>query len=644
VSGARTWIAVLPALALLAAGPVPANGAGPTPAQAAQPAATQEKAAAQEKAPAQPVRPKRQPKRLHPSQFVAATKMHLLAGSKRNHIVLRPDRLELMTGERVVWQHRVPGARGVGLPRLYRLVHAGPKPKWLTQLRTGVFVLRAALVQAPGTRLTIAAPRVRELRMMSTGRVDQEVYLAGVSARVSLSGVLIRSWRLTGGPDPTPSVRRPFVSYDQPGSALHATRTTFADLGGDNILGYGVTWGRGVTGSAVGCTFQRNFFGAYTNAAVGVVFRRNTFRDNDLYGLDPHTNSTHLTVDRNVAFGNGSHGIIFSQDVVDSSVTNNRSFGNRRNGIMMDERSDRNVLRGNQVWSNDGDGIVVQNSARVVVRSNTVTGNRVGVRVNGASPDAVVDGNRLVGNGRGVEFYAGPAAAAATVIGNDVDGHGQGYGISVKQFGGVRIAGNRVSRYSGGVLLSAGAARAVVTGNRLADTRRGIEVAAGAPHTRLGRNVVDHATDRGLVLAGAGTSSDADTVTGADIGVDLRADAVVSGVQVRHGRRGVNVVAGHATLTAATIDVREHGVDVAPAATVSLTGSTVIANQPVVGAFVQPQAGNTTGNPPPPVPWLAIAGMVFVLLAVAMHVVSRRRSPACHPRGAQAPSGVRNAW
>lgn len=64
-------------------------------------------------------------------------------------------------------------------------------------------------------------------------------------------------------------------------------------------------WGRGATGSAVGCTFQRNFFGAYTNAAVGVVFRRNMFRDNDLNGLDPHTNSTICGVDGNVAFRNG---------------------------------------------------------------------------------------------------------------------------------------------------------------------------------------------------------------------------------------------------------------------------------------------------------------------------------------------------
>jgi parallel beta-helix repeat protein len=630
VSGARTWITVVSALAVLVSGPLPAEANPP--------------AAAQERAAVQPGRPKRQPKRLDPSQFVAATKTHLLAASKRNHIVIRPSRLELMTGDRVVWRHGINGKRGADLARLHRLIQAGPKPTWLTEPTPGVFVLRAALVQAPGTRLTIAAPRVRELRMTSTQRVDQEVYLAGVSARVSISGVLIRSWRPAGGPDPTPSVRRPFVSYDQRGSVLHATRTTFADLGGDNILGYGVTWGRGVTGSAVGCTFQRNFFGAYTNAAAGVVFRHNTFRDNYLYGLDPHTNSTHLTVDRNVAFGNGSHGIIFSQDVVDSRVTNNRSFGNRRNGIMMDERSDRNVLSGNQAWSNDGDGIVVQNSARVLVRANTVTGNRVGVRVNGASPAAVVEANRLVGNTRGIEFYAGPAAATATVTGNEVQGGGQGDGIAVKSFGGVRIAANRVSRYTNGVLLSAGAVRAVVTGNRLTNTLRGIEVAAGASGARLGRNVVDHATERGVVLAAAGATSDADSITGADVGVDIRANAVVSGVHVRNGRRGVNVVAGHATITAASIDVREHGVDVAPRGAASVSGSTLIADRPVVGAAAPPEAGNTTGNPPPPVPWLAIAGLAFVSLAVAMHLVSRRRSPACHPRGAQAPPGVRNAW
>jgi hypothetical protein len=75
-----------------------------------------------------------------------------------------------------------------------------------------------------------------------------------------------------------------------------------------------------------------------------------------------------------------------------------------------------------------------------------------------------------------------------------------------------------------------------------------------------------------------------------------------------------------------------------------LSGSTVIADNPVVGTTAPPEAGNITGNPPPPVPWLAVAGLVFVLLAVALHLMSRHRSPACHPRRVKAPPGVRNAW
>lgn len=607
-----------------------------------------------------PAQPVRQPRRLNPSQFAAANKPRLLAGSKRHQMVLRRGgRLDLMIGQRVDWTGSLAEAgvtpRAVtGFADIHRLVQKSPHPDWLTELQPGIFVLRAALVQAPRTRLVIATPRVKQLRMMTAAQKGQEVYLTGVSAKVAINGTEVTSWGRNDRPDPTPSMRRPFVSYDQPGTVLTVSGARFSYLGGDSILGYGVTWGRGARGSAIGSTFDHNFFGAYSNEAVGVLFLRNTFRDNDLYGLDPHSHSRRLRVVDNVAFGNGSHGIIFSEEVVDSVLSGNRSFGNRVNGIMMDKLSARNLIVGNQAWSNDGDGIVVQNSSSVTIRANVVSDNRVGVRVTGESLSTTVAANRLVGNDRGIEIYEGPATARALtspttvssndVIGNNVIGAAGGDGIAVKNFAGVRVAGNKVTRYLNGVLLAGRSARARVSSNRLSGQARGIEVGPQVVGARLHRNIVESASERGLVLAGPGTVSTDDTVSGSDIAVDVRNNVVVTGVRVRDGRRGINVFSGTATVSAADVSVHEHGVNVEAPGKLHLRRSTIVANRPIAGVKAAAAADNRLDEPPPPFRWLALAGVLFIVTAVCLHLVHRRRAPACHPRATAAPAGVRNAW
>ncbi len=589
----------------------------------------------------QPSRADRQ--KLTPSQFVAVDKQKLLTGSTRNQIVIRPRTVELMTGPRVVWSH--PSSATLTLPRLYQIVHAGPKPKWLMTAGPGVYVMRAAIVQAPGTDLRISSPAVRTLRMMSTGRIGQEVYLSGVAARVTISGTHVTSWRADRTPDPRPAPRRPFIAYDGAGAVLTLAGAQMSYLGGDSTMGYGVTWGRGTTGEALQSTFDHNFFGAYTNSAIGVVFRGNTFRDNYLYGLDPHTGSKRLVVIDNTSFANGSHGIIFSKNVTDSVVTGNRSFGNRLNGIMMDARSDRNVISGNQTWSNDGDGIVVQNSSRLTIRSNLVTGNRVGVRITGVSAYDTVDSNRLTGNRRGIEVYAGPATPSAiTVARNTVTGGGDGDGIAVKDFAGVHIVGNQVSRFTNGVLVTGRAADTQITANQLERQVRGIEIDPTVWGARLTGNSVGDISERGLVLAGSGIVSTGDTVRGADIGIDVRNNASIVGARVTSGRRGINLDSGRVIVTGAQVDVREYGINVDQPAVLDLSRSTVIARQPVVGADELTTGGNTFGSHQPPIQWLAVAGIAFIVTAVGLHYAGRRRSPDCHPRTANAPSGVRNAW
>jgi parallel beta-helix repeat protein len=146
----------------------------------------------------------------------------------------------------------------------------------------------------------------------------------------------------------------------------------------------------------------------YTFEARDIVFRDNTFRDNSLYGLDPHDYSTHLTVENNLAYGNGSHGLIFSRGVVDSVMRNNHVYDYQGNGIVLDLASDRNTIENNVVENNKKDGIVLIGSGSSIIRNNTISGNRTGIRLNKAGArDVQIEGNLLEGNRVGVQAYTG---------------------------------------------------------------------------------------------------------------------------------------------------------------------------------------------------------------------------------------------
>jgi poly(beta-D-mannuronate) C5 epimerase len=250
---------------------------------------------------------------------------------------------------------------------LARTAQAG----WIEETAPGTFLLRVALVQAPGSALEVAALAVRQVRLLD----DPEVYISAMGATARFTGVTVTSWDPQRRRPARNSGSRPFVEYAD-GSDLWIVRSTFAHLGSDRASAYGVNWRRS-TGGATDSVFHHNFFGAYTYQAQGLVFRGNVFRDNQLYGLDPHTGSRRLVVERNQAYRNGAHGIVFSEDVTDGVVRGNRSFANGDNGIVLDERSDRNTVSDNLVEGNEGDGIVLLGSSDNLVRGNVVRRNRV---------------------------------------------------------------------------------------------------------------------------------------------------------------------------------------------------------------------------------------------------------------------------
>lgn len=574
-------------------------------------------------------RPKRNLVRMVPNQFDPILDRRKLTGTRVANIIVFADRIEMLTGDQVSFTapfRSLPKLDGrISLGDVAALVAKSPTPDWLRQTAPGVYLLKAGLVQDRGTRMEVAAPEVKEVRMVS----QPHVYLAGVGASALFRDVKVTSWLPeANGPDPDPAHRRPFVGYDE-GGRLDIVNSEFSYLGTDSATAYGISWGDSVTGGATGSVFHHNLFGIYTGKAVGVVFRKNVVRDNAIYGFDPHSASRGLTVVDNEAYGNNSHGIIFSDLVTDSVVQGNRSYRNGGNGIMMDEKCDRNVIKNNEVWENRGDGIVIQGSSRVLVTENTVTNNGVGVRVNanelGPTVGTEIAANTLVNNDLGIQVYGG----SKDTVSRD---------NQIRDSVVAAMAFTEPTLSSSDTVI--GAAKAVVadstqvTLNQLSVAGAELGVIASADSTVNLEAVRITARDTGVDVDPTATVSITGTpgvaqsiITGARKGVVVNGTAELRDVSINEVERGVLVgPEGKATINATDIVASSKGVEVIGAESltrVQLLSSDVRAPEPVVGTEV----GEATNNLDAVPSWLAIAGAVFVALALVLHFGHRVLSP-----------------
>lgn len=325
-------------------------------------------------------------------------------------IYLQADRIELIAGGQLV--RTIPFPDATATVPFERVVETVADPTWVVEAAPGVFELSAAFVHGEGTTVTVAAPRVTEVRLLDL----PSVFFGGLGSTARFEGVLVTSWDPDlAAPDEEPADGRPFVLY-QAGATLDVIDSEMSYLGSDRVSAYGVSWrSEGTTGEVLDSTFAHNLFGVYTFEAADIIFRGNVFRDNILYGFDPHDFTTGLVVEDNQAYGNGSHGFIVSRSVTDSVLRRNHSYDNGGNGIMMDSSSDRNRIESNLVEGNAKDGIVLLDSAENVVIGNVVRGNRVGIRVNGLeSIGNRIERNVIEGHEIGLQAYGGAAEVVAT--------------------------------------------------------------------------------------------------------------------------------------------------------------------------------------------------------------------------------------
>jgi mannuronan 5-epimerase len=297
-------------------------------------------------------------------------------------IDVRANGVALIAGGRQVRFIKRPG-----ITNLLSLTHAVSDASWITSPLKAPTLVRiyAALIVEPGVTFTVGGTGTQTVQMVNLPGVFIGVKHAALNFQnVHVTAVTEQGVAASAGAKSAQF--RPFVVADER-STMNATKAVFTGLGYDWNASYGVSWMDGSSGTSSDSTYEDGFIGVYTDHATGITFTGDAYRNNALYGLDPHSGSTDLHISGCTAEGNGAHGIIFSDHVVHSQIKGCTSRGNGENGIMMDLKSDANIIEGNSVIANHGDGIVLSNSPGNGIFHNTIHANRVGIQ---ASPHSEI--------------------------------------------------------------------------------------------------------------------------------------------------------------------------------------------------------------------------------------------------------------
>lgn len=294
--------------------------------------------------------------------------------------------------EWVARQHGIPQAIFIedGYVNLRDLTKSLPK-QYFSETSPGVFLARLPIVVGRKGILEVDN-KTQELRL------SQE---AG-SFLINDGQLFVRDTKITGwreadnGPATfrKPNEFRPFL-LSWGGTETYIVNTKIASFGYANSKSYGVSISQYTpnmakvlkrpqpTGWIIGSEFSDMWYGFYCYEARDVVVKGNTYRDNIVYGIDPHDRSHGLIIADNTVYGTQKkHGIIISREVNDSFIFNNRSYDNNLSGVVIDRNSVNNLIAYNEIFQNHSDGITMYESGDNLIWGNRVINNRRhGIRV-----------------------------------------------------------------------------------------------------------------------------------------------------------------------------------------------------------------------------------------------------------------------
>lgn len=363
------------------------------------------------------------------------------------------------------------------IPSLYRQLQESGRPDVLVK-QGSTYLLRLPVLVAPGATLIVSGADTAELRM------EQERGVMIVNAgNLYFHGTKVTGWETTGNApsELTYETRRKFRPFiiSWGGSHMSAASTEFSHLGFSGATkAYGFSYSQGPlqvlrerpgsleapTGDLIENSFDNLYFGFFTFESGRIRVVGNEFRDNIVYGLDPHDYSKNLEIAFNTSYGaHKKHGIIASRNVTNSYFVGNLSFGNHGSGIMMDRASSQNLIYANRVWNNAGDGISIFESSCNLLAANSVQGNlRDAIKVRN-STDVGVFSNSLLDNvGSAVRVYVGTPTAADGAPQRDL-------GLDpYSQYSSVAVIDNDIRENGPTALTSAGFGAIALRGNRIA--------------------------------------------------------------------------------------------------------------------------------------------------------------------------------
>ncbi len=294
--------------------------------------------------------------------------------------------------EWVVRQHGIPQAIFIddGYMNLKDLLGKVPK-QYLSETSPGVFLAKLPIVVGRKGILEIDK-KTQELRLSQQ---------AG-SFLINDGQLFVRDTRITGwdekanGPAlfKSPKEFRPFL-LAWGGTETYIANSKMASFGYANSKSYGVSISQYTpnmakvlkrpepTGWIIDSEFSDMWYGFYCYETTGFVIKGNTYKDNIVYGIDPHDRSHGLIIADNTVYGTKKkHGIIISREVNDSFIFNNRSYDNKLSGLVIDRNSVNNLIADNEIYRNHTDGITLYESGDNLLWGNKVISNRRhGIRV-----------------------------------------------------------------------------------------------------------------------------------------------------------------------------------------------------------------------------------------------------------------------
>jgi len=333
---------------------------------------------------------------------------------------------------------RVTRGQNVTLPALAKAVGSTA----LREVAPGRWLLGANLEILPGASMRVAAPEVTWLQLRS--QPGRFVTLKVLGGGLDVQGSCVTSW--------DPAANSAVVTHEggrsfllaRDGGQMRIDHAELRYLGHSESESYGLAWRTAGTGGAItNSVVSHLWFGLYSYEVDGLVVADSEFHDNALYGIDPHTGSRNLVIERNVVHDNGKHGIILAEDCTDSVIRDNVVYRNAHHGIVLYQRSDRNIVENNETFRNAAQGIDVNEFAENVVRGNRVYQNdQSGISVGQTSARNLVEGNDIRANGQdGMRLVS--EAAENEVVSNIIGGNAR-YGVYIDGDGGFEITDNTI--------------------------------------------------------------------------------------------------------------------------------------------------------------------------------------------------------